>query len=181
MTRDLFGIGSRISHPDFGKGVIIDVLSMDYRIVFIDKGEQKIRKDDPGISIIERIEPDQDKVSLYDIEQSLIRILRKWSDISEITPLHEKWKKGTLSMVPFDRSMKGKDIPLEDFFHKIVMVRDRLRVLEQKVNSMKEVSEADKVVMQQYITRVYGSLTTFNILFKIKEDYFVGDKAKDED
>jgi protein-arginine kinase len=74
--------------------------------------------------------------------------------------------------------MQAKEVPMETFFHKIVMVRDRLRVLEQNINSNKKLSEEDKIEIQQYITRAYGSLTTFNVLFAEKDDYFVGQKAK---
>ena len=78
---------------------------------------------------------------------------------------------------PSDDSMKSKEIPIDTFFHKIVMVRDRLRVMEQRINASKKLSDEDKVNLQQYITRIYGSLTTFNVLFKYKEDHFVGEKS----
>ena len=79
---------------------------------------------------------------------------------------------------PKDKSMALKEVPIEQFFHKIVMLRDRLRVMEQKINAAKGLDDGEKVDLQQYITRIYGTLTTFNVLFKHKEDNFVGDSSK---
>jgi superoxide dismutase len=85
-----------------------------------------------------------------------------------------RWQGGTLVLQPGDMSAKAKEIPLESFFHKIVMVRDRLRVLEAKINGNKSLTEEDKVDLQQYVTRAYGSLTSFNVLFSDKNDHFKG-------
>ena len=118
-----------------------------------------------------------DTVSFFDVESSLVEILKHWSDASEITPIGDKWKGGRLIFEPKDTDLQSKDIPIDTFFHKIVMVRDRIRVMEQKINSS-NLDDQDKVDLQQYITRIYGSLTTFNVLFKIKEHQFVGLRSK---
>jgi hypothetical protein len=100
-----------------------------------------------------------------------------WNGIAEPVALGEKWEGGYISLQPKDKLLKPKEVPIEDFFHKIVMLRDRLRVLEQNINSHKILTDEDKLHLQQYITRCYGTLTTFNVLFKNKEDWFVGEKS----
>jgi hypothetical protein len=92
------------------------------------------------------------------------------------TPLGDRWIDGTLYLQPKDQEALPKTIPIETFFHKIVMLRDRLRVLEQSINSHKILTDEEKVNMQQYISRIYGTLTTFNVLFKDKADHFVNKK-----
>lgn len=100
--------------------------------------------------------------------------------MQEHVPLGDRWQNGMMLLQPADKTLKPKEIPIDDFFHKIVMLRDRLRVLEQNINISKNLSDEEKVNIQQYITRCYGSLTTFNVLFKNKEHWFVGDKGSKE-
>ena len=170
----LLGIGSRIDHPEYGKGVVTNVTSKHYWVTFIDKGLETIDLDSE-FDVIETAEDDVDTVSFFDVESSLVEILKKWSDASEIIPLADKWKGGNLILEPADTNLQNKEIPIDTFFHKIVMVRDRIRVMEQKINSS-NLDDQDKIDLQQYITRIYGSLTTFNVLFKNKSQQFQGVK-----
>ena len=124
------------------------------------------------------MEDEVDTISFSEVEQSLISILKRWSDASSITPIADKWKGGSLILKPGDANLSEKEIPMNTFFHKIVMVRDRIRVMEQKINSSKKLDDQEKVDLQQYITRIYGSLTTFNVLFKNQSDNFIGEKSK---
>ncbi|MGC1514584.1 MAG: hypothetical protein WA810_03355, partial [Maribacter sp.] len=89
----------------------------------------------------------------------------------------DKWKGGNLILEPGESGLSSKEIPIDTFFHKIVMVRDRIRVMEQKINASANLDDQEKVDLQQYITRIYGSLTTFNVLFTAKSDHFVGEKS----
>ncbi len=95
----------------------------------------------------------------------------------EETPaeIGSRWEGGDLILRPKHAEHQEKVIPIETFFHKIVMVRDRLRVLEQKINSQPKLADAEKVELQQYITRTYGSLTTFNVLFQYRDEQFRGE------
>ena len=175
--KNILGIGSRIDHPEHGKGVVTNVTSKMYWVTFIEGGLETIEIDDT-FEVIEAAEDDVDTVSFYEVEKSLRSILKKWSDVSEIVPIADKYKGGTMVLNPKDSSLSSKEIPIETFFHKIVMLRDRLRVMEQKINSSKDLDEQDKIDLQQYITRCYGSLTTFNVLFKNSSQNFVGDSSK---
>lgn len=173
----ILGIGSRIDHPTHGVGVVTNVTSELYWVTFIKDGLETITIDDT-FEIIEAVEDEVDTVSLYEVEKSLRDMLKRYSDISEVVPIADKWRGGTLTLSPKDRSLSSKDIPIDTFFHKIVMVRDRVRVMEQKINSNKALDDQDKIDLQQYITRIYGSLTTFNVLFKNNTQNFKGESAK---
>ena len=175
------GVGTRLQHTQHGPGVIVGVRLATYLISFINYGIKEIDKTDPKL---EEIIPENVTVELEttsDVEKSLLKILRLWSDASEIVPLGERWTGGTMILQPADKSQKAKEIPIDIFFHKIVMLRDRVRVMEQQINAHKILSDEDKVNLQQYITRIYGSLTTFNVLFKNKEHWFVGEKGSKEE
>jgi hypothetical protein len=110
---------------------------------------------------------------------SALRALLEASGATAPTRIGTKWEGGTIVLKPGREGLQEKEIPIDVFFKKIVMIRDRLRVLEQHVNSNDKLSDADKLGMQQYITRCYGSLTTFNMLFDNREDWFVGEKKSE--
>jgi hypothetical protein len=101
-------------------------------------------------------------------------------DDDATTTLAKKWEGGKIEIWPKDPGLEAKEIPIDTFFHKIVMLRDRLRVLESKINGHDKLNAQDKIDLQQYITRCYGSLTTFNVLFKEKLDQFVGSSTRDD-
>ncbi len=171
----LLAPGSRINHPEHGKGVVTNVTSIHYYVSFIDSGVETIDLDS-DFEVIEALDYDLDLVSFYEVETSLRKLLERWSDITPRVKIADKWKGGTIVMQPGSRDLASKDVPIDSFFHKIVMVRDRIRVMEQKINAHTGLDDSDKVELQQYITRIYGSLTTFNVLFRDKEDFFVGEK-----
>ena len=181
MDQSTLGIGTRLQHTQHGPGVIVGVKYATYLISFIYHGVKEIEKNDPKL---DEIIPENVTVEIEtssQVEKSLLKILRMWNDTQEIVHLGDRWVGGMMLLQPKDSTQKPKEIPIEIFFHKIVMLRDRLRVLEQQLNAHKQLSDLEKVNLQQYITRVYGSLTTFNVLFKNKEHWFVGEKGSRED
>src|SRR5690606_10770610 len=113
-------------------------------------------------------------ITLTDIEQALDNILERRLHEMQLVPMANKWNSGTLILKPADESLQTKEIPIEGFFHKIVMVRDRLRLIEQKINAHKVLTDEEKIDLQQYITGIYGSLTTFNVLFRETHHQFRG-------
>ncbi len=127
----LLGIGSRINHSEYGKGVVTNVSSKDYWVTFIDGGLETIAIDSE-FEVIEAAENEVDTISFYDVEQSLLTILKKWNGLGEPVAIADKWKGGNMKLEPGQAGLAGKDVPIDTFFHKIVMLRDRLRVMEQK-------------------------------------------------
>jgi hypothetical protein len=168
------GIGSRIKHPEFGKGVVIQAYTDSYEITFIDHGTKTIMKTFKGLEVLDFAGGDIDYISFEKVERVFAKLLRRITDIQEFVTLGKRWQGGKMILQPGEQGLQSKEIPIEAFFHKIVMVRDRLRVMEQRINTSK-LTDEEKVNLQQYITRIYGSLTTFNILFAEKDDYFVGE------
>ncbi len=171
----LLGVGSRVKHPAYGDGVVIRLHPIAYEICFILYGIKMVGKDYGQMEITDA-QPAEEAITFSEAEKSLLRILRTYLDGMEEVPLGDRWKDGTMILKPGDTGLQAKEVPIETFFHKIVMLRDRLRVMEQRINAS-NLSDEEKINLQQYITKIYGSLTTFNVLFKYKEQQFVGDKS----
>lgn len=172
-------VGTRVDHPRYGEGIVSKSYLTVYEIFFERGGKIELTKYNPDLKVL--AEPENKPrtgLTLAEVEEAISYVLDKYQAITQIVKIGDKWKGGTLVMKPVNSDLQPKEVPVETFFHKIVMVRDRLRVLEQNINSHPNLTDDEKVEIQQYITRAYGSLTTFNILFAEKDDYFVGQKTK---
>jgi hypothetical protein len=169
-------IGMKVKHPHHGVGVVRALTEHTAEIVFTE-GTRTVA---PETS---ELEPAEACASISGLELPLNQFVEQTvgaviaglgleRDDAMVEQLGQRWHNGRLVLHPADASLQPKEVPLEVFFHKIVMVRNNLRVLEQKINAHEKLTDADKVEMQQYVSRSYGSLTTFNVLFKRKEDQF---------
>lgn len=172
------GIGSRVEHPHFGKGVIVDIASETYTIWFKSQNGTKSINKDYELKVLQATEGGSDTatngLTLADIEQALDNILERRLHEMQLVPMGNKWNNGIMILKPGETGLQEKEVPIETFFHKIVMVRDRLRLIEQKINAHKTLTDEEKVDLQQYVTAIYGSLTTFNVLFKETHHQFKG-------
>ncbi len=176
MKIETLHIGMNVRHPQYGLGTVKTISEVTADIQFND-GKRTV---EPNAAGLEPAEP-QAAVSGLNlplkqfVEQTLAAAVVKLGlekPDSVVEQLGLRWHGGKAVLHPADATLQTKEVPLETFFHKIVMVRNNLRVLEQKINAHEKLSDGEKVEMQQYITRSYGSLTTFNVLFKEKEDQF---------
>jgi hypothetical protein len=173
----VLSIGTKIDHERYGNGIIIGVNLTTYDVLFERGGKMQFNKSRFDVEVLEEgAEPVSDEVTLSTktLLEAIEAVLDRSGALQEEVPIGEKWLGGTLILQPSN----PEEMPVETFFHKIVMLRDRLRVLEQNINSHEKLTDLEKVNLQQYITRIYGSLTSFNILFSEKEHYFTGTGSK---
>jgi hypothetical protein len=175
-TKDL-GVGSQIRHPKFAEGVVVAIDASFYKIYFHEVETAKnIARDYPNFELLEKKEMESQPISLLDIEKAVENALRKVPPAEPIpkVTMAQKWIGGTMTLSPYNNELSEKEVPISTFFKKIILIRERLRVLEQNINNHERLDDQDKIHLQQYITRIYGSLTTFNVLFADKGDYFKG-------
>ena len=176
MKIEALHIGMKVRHPQYGVGTVKTASEATAEIQF-DDGRRTVAPEPSGL------EPAEAQASIRGLELPLTQVIQQTVEAaiqklgvekpdSVVGQLGARWHKGRAVLHPADPTLQTKEVPLETLFHKVVMVRNNLRVLEQKINAHPQLSDGEKVEMQQYITRCYGSLTTFNLLFKEKEDQF---------
>jgi hypothetical protein len=169
-------IGMKVRHPQYGVGVVKTISEATAEIQF-DDGRRTVAPEPSGL------EPAEAQASIRGLEVPLAQVVQEAVEAtiqrlglekpeSVVELLGARWHKGRAVLHPADPTLQTKEVPLDIFFHKGVMIRNNLRVLEQKINAHAQLTDGEKVDMQQYITRCYGSLATFNLLFKEKEDQF---------
>jgi hypothetical protein len=176
MKIEALHIGMNVRHPQYGLGTVKTISEITADILFSD-GKRTVEPNAAGL------EPAEPQIAVSGLNLSLKQFVEQMLETavtklglekpdSIVEKLGLRWHGGKAVLHPADSTLQTKEVPLETFFHKIVMVRNNLRVLEQKINAHEKLSDGEKVEMQQYITRSYGSLTTFNVLFKEKEDQY---------
>ena len=177
MKIESLRIGLKVRHPQYGSGLVKTISESVAEIQFDDGNKRAVAPEPSGLELAEP----QVAVSGLDVplkqfvEETLAAAIVKLGlekPDSIVEQLGLRWHGGKIVLHPAAATLQAKEVPLEIFFHKIVMVRNNLRVLEQKINAHEKLSDGEKVEMQQYITKSYGSLTTFNVLFQEKEGQF---------
>lgn len=177
MKIESLHIGQRVRHPEYGSGAVKTISESVAEIQFDDGTKRAVAPEPSGLSPLEAqasvtglAVPLKQFVN-ETVEAAIAKLGLEKPD-TVVDQLGARWHNGKLVLHPADPTLQTKEVPLEMFFHKLVGVRNQLRVLEQKVNAHTVLTDGDKVEMQQYISRCYGSLTTFNLLFKDKQDQF---------
>ncbi len=166
----------KVRHPHYGEGVVKAINELVADIRFNDE-LRKLSPETSGLAPAEAQAALQSlqvplRVLIDQVVETTMENLGYENPNAVVDELGHRWNRGVLLMRPSDASLQAKEVPIETFFHKIVMVRNNLRVLEQKINAHPTLSEAEKIDLQQYISRCYGSMTTFNILFKAESGQF---------
>jgi hypothetical protein len=178
MKIEALHVGMKVRHPQYGVGTVKTVGEHTAEIRF----EDAQRTVEPNASGLEPAEAQVDVTGLQmplktfvdQAAQAFVQALGLEKSDTFIDQLGARWHKGKLALHPADPTLQTKEVPLDVFFHKNVLMRNNFRGLEQKINAHEKLSDAEKIEMQQYITRCYGSMTTFNVLFRNKEDQFSG-------
>jgi hypothetical protein len=178
MKIEALHVGMKVKHPQYGLGTVKAIAEHTAEIRF-DDGTKTVAPESSDLQLVEpraSISGLDQPLALFvsEVASAVVKALGLERPDSAVDQLGVRWHKGRLMLHPADPSLQAKEVPVETFFHKIVMMRNNLRVLEQRINGHEKLSDAEKVEMQQYITRCYGSMTTFNILFRNKEDQFGG-------
>ena len=169
-------IGMKVRHPQYGVGTVKALQERTAEIRFddgqrtVDPLTAELQPAEPQVAVSGLNRPLEDFIE--DTTRAVVQAMGVEPPDSVVGQLAARWRNGRMVLHSSDPTLQTKEIPLEVFFHKIVMMRNNLRVLEQKVNGHEKLDEGDKIEMQQYITRCYGSMTTFNVLFRSKEDQF---------
>ena len=177
MKIESLRIGMKVRHPQYGSGLVKSISEAVADIQFDDGSKRAVAPEPSGLEPMEpqMVASGLDVPLKQFVEETLAAAVAKLGlekPDSVVEQLGLRWHGGKLVLHPADAALQAKEVPLEVFFHKVVMVRNNLRVLEQKINAHEKLSDGEKVEMQQYITKSYGSLTTFNVLFQQKEDQF---------
>ena len=177
MKIESLRIGMKVRHPQYGSGTVKTIAEAVAEIAFDDGSKRDVAPEPSGLEPMEAhaVVSGLEVPLKQFVEETLAAAVAKLgleNPEAVVEQLGLRWHGGKAVLHPADAALQTKEVPLETFFHKIVMVRNNLRVLEQKINAHEKLSDGEKVEMQQYLTRCYGSLTTFNVLFKEKADQF---------